>query len=139
WPREPSVSWTLNAYWPACVGVPDITPFEPSVSPSGSAPEPATNDHVAPLLAPDEANVKLYAVPTVPSGVSFVEIATPPTILIVNSRCAFEGRHQAADGGSSSLSSTQNEDSPAEVGVPCTRPLLSSTRPDGSAPFKMLN
>ena len=54
---------------------------------------------------------------------------------IWNSRSAFFGAHQASDGGSSSLSSTQKFQVPDCVGLPLTVPLDESERPGGSAPF----
>ena len=58
---------------------------------------------------------------------------------IVNARWDFSGTHQAAEGGSSSLSSTQKDQFPATVGVPLIRPLLDRERPGGSPPLRMLN
>jgi hypothetical protein len=57
----------------------------------------------------------------------------PPValIVIVNSRCACAGRHQSAEGGFSSLRLTQNDQLPACVGVPLTRPLFASDSPGG--------
>src|SRR6266540_2924930 len=64
---------------------------------------------------------------------------SPELILIVNWRSAFFGTHQLADGGSSSLSSTQKDHSPSCVGVPLTRPFFASERPGGSMPLRILN
>ena len=59
--------------------------------------------------------------------------------MTMNSRCDFTGLHHAAEGGSSSLSSTQKDQVPAWVGVPWTRPSLSSERPGGTLPLSTLN
>src|SRR6266545_4894646 len=58
---------------------------------------------------------------------------------IVNSRSACLGLHQDWDGGSSSLSSTQNDQVPVCVGVPLTNPPFDSESPGGSAPLRILN
>jgi hypothetical protein len=57
-----------------------------------------------------------------------------PLIVIVNSRCAFDGTHQLAEGGFSSLRLTQNDQPPAVVGVPLTWPLDARLNPGGSDP-----
>src|SRR5438093_12700954 len=60
-------------------------------------------------------------------------------IAIVNSRCDFAGRHQEAEGGSWSESSSQNDQLPARVGTPLTRPPEASDNPGGSAPPRIVN
>src|ERR671935_1215937 len=59
--------------------------------------------------------------------------------LMVNSRCDFFGVHQLAEGGSWSLSSTQNDQLPCCVGVPLTTPFDASERPGGTEPLRMVN
>src|SRR5437764_120559 len=57
---------------------------------------------------------------------------SPLTTWMVKNRCAVEGRHQSADGGFSSLNSSQKLKSPSCAGIPCTRPLLSIVSPGGA-------
>src|SRR6266540_858793 len=59
--------------------------------------------------------------------------------LIVNSRCDFAGRHQSAEGGSWLESSSQNDQLPAFVGTPLTRPSDASDKPGGSPPARIVN
>ena len=63
----------------------------------------------------------------------------PGAMSIVNSRCDFAGRHQSAEGGSWSESSSQNDQLPALVGTPLTRPSEASDSPGGSAPPRIVN
>ena len=56
----------------------------------------------------------------------------------MNSRSDFTGLHHAAEGGSSSLSSTQNDQVPAVAGVPWSEPSFSSARPGGNDPLRTL-
>jgi hypothetical protein len=99
----------------------------------------------------EAANVDEYGLPTLAAGRLAVVIETvaagggtgfpppEPLIVIVNWRCASEGRHQSADGGFWSLRFTQNDQLPAEVGVPPTWPLDAKVKPGGSEPEITLN
>ena len=100
---------------PSAVGVPETTPVEElSDTPGGSSPE--TTLHVTGL---DRADVELapffmsavrssvYGAPIVPGPADSVVTRSRGSTLIENGRWALFGKHHDADGGSSSLSSTQ--------------------------------
>src|SRR6266536_5420064 len=98
--------------------------------PAGRAPE--VTFHVpGPVAVSCLLNAWVKA--ATPSAPCRCTIVRPGMILNVNSRCAFETgvRHHDCDGGSSSLSSTQTEKSPACVGVPETSPFVARFRPGG--------
>lgn len=147
---------TVNVDVPGAVGVPTRSPLDLSESPGGS--DPAVIDQLFVAL-PDEVKVVEYGVPALASGRLDVVIeiggggggtgtgggggggTVPPDALIViaNSRWACAGRHQSADGGFSSLKLTQNDQLPACVGVPLTRPLFASANPGGGDPPRTVN
>src|SRR6266511_2262298 len=136
--RRAESTWSVNCFWeaapaaetftvkdavPAASGVPLRTPLEASERPLGN--EPAAMVQFL-LAAPEAANVCAYGVPTLAAGRLTVVIESvgagagvgvglpppEPLIVIVNSRCACDGRHQSAEGGSWSLKLTQNDQPP---------------------------
>ena len=68
--RPPDSAWTVNAYSPAFVGVPEITPAVLKASPNGSSP-PITDHETSPLFA---VRVQEYAAETFALGSEAVVI-----------------------------------------------------------------
>ena len=98
---------------PGALGVPLTTPFEESERPVGN--DPAATVQVLAPEPPDAERVVEYADPTVAAGKPEVVMESAgvgaglgpgagvpppgPLMVIVNSRCAFPGTHQLAEGG----------------------------------------
>src|SRR5262245_14016035 len=123
---------------PSAVGDPVIAPVATfSVNPGGSCPEAI--DHLRPPPPPSALKASEYGVPLVAGGAVLVVIASAATTSTVNKRCDFLGTHHGSDGDSSSLSSSQNDQLPARVGMPVSRPSPSSVRPGGRAPLRTWN
>ena len=59
-------AWTVKENVPLCVGVPEMTPFEPSVRPAGSVPEASDHELTVPPEAVSAGDV--YAWPSAASG-----------------------------------------------------------------------
>jgi hypothetical protein len=67
-----------------------------------------------------------------------MDTTRPSTMVTVNSPLGLLGTHQAAEGGSSSLSSTQKDQPPACVGVPLSKPS-EATAPVARLPLSTVN
>src|ERR1700730_3585630 len=107
----PAETSTVKDIVPGVVGVPLSTPLEACDRPAGNEPAPRVQLFVP--EPPDAASVSEYGLPTLAVGRHAVVIESdgagagsgpgppPPTplMVIVNSRCASEGRHQSAEGG----------------------------------------
>jgi hypothetical protein len=91
-----------NGKVPVIAGVPVITPVV-ALSPRPGGRVPDATDHVT-ASTPSAVTCTAYFDPTVAGGAA---------IDTMNSRSDFAGRHHAAEGGSSSLNSTQNDQVPA--------------------------
>ena len=116
-----SIAESLTGKEPAIAGVPVIMPVtDPSASPRWERPRCNR-----PRLRSDSRENYLHRRTGPPSSPE----ALQPEGWI--SRSDFFGRHQDAEGGSSSLSSEQNDHRPACVGIPRRRPAFSSVRPGG--------
>ncbi len=123
-----SVTVTVKAQMPLCVGVPLRTPAEVKARPGGNAA--AVTDQVYGLTPSVAVKVREYDTPTVPlgsgdavvieSGAGLMVIANGPEVALTEYR---------------SVTRTVNDDVPAAVGVPEIRPFaLSRLRLCGSWP-----
>src|SRR5262249_22810150 len=108
-----------------------------SVRPGGSCPE--ASDQVRPPPPPAALKPREYGLPLVAGGAELVVIASAATTSTVNKRCDFPGTHHGCSGGSWSLSSSQNDQLPARLGIPVSRPSSRSERPGGSEPLRTWN
>jgi hypothetical protein len=76
-----SATCTVKAEVPPTVGVPEIEPSPPKLSPAGSEPELGL--HVNGATPPDSSNIALYVRPPVASGKDVVEIDGGATTVTV--------------------------------------------------------
>src|SRR5712692_597861 len=129
----PADTFAVKDAVPGAIGVPLNTPLDASERPAGNdpaaivqllVPEPPEAERVVEYASPTVATARLEVViASAGVGVGTGPPPPEPLIVIVNWRCAFDGTHQLAEGGFSSLRLT----------------LDASVNPGGSDPPIKLN
>src|ERR1041385_4121007 len=123
-----SLTWTVNANAPLCVGVPERTPPADSVRPGGNAPKTTLHVTGAAALLTDSV-VSGMAVPAVAAiaGTEIV-IAAAQVVVTVSGNVALCVQPFA------SVAVTVTLNVPTMDGVPKRTPALEKLIPGGSAP-----
>ncbi|HYP08849.1 MAG TPA: hypothetical protein VER03_21640 [Bryobacteraceae bacterium] len=120
-----SVTRAVKDDVPAVVGVPEMAPFDASVSPAGKIPaETAQLYGGVPPVAPRLAE---YGWPTLPLASDVVVIVGAPAAMVI---C----RSRVADWFAASVTRAVKDDVPAVVGVPLMAPFDASVSPAGRDP-----
>ena len=108
------------------MGVPVIVPFEASVSPAGSGPDPDAKLHVYPGVPPDAKSVCApYAVLIVPAASELLTTVRAGVLIVMLNDWLTLWELP-------SCNRTVNVDTPPAVGVPAITPLEDIVRPPGS-------